>query len=184
MERNLLVENIVDEEYRMFMTVKTDEEPSCREDSDGFRLNRKAQFSAWSEATLESYLSDLNKAKTSGRNLMTYKYARMDELIPSENNSVLIKKIAEAQMIWQKEIFIKYPKLMKNARGLKDGDESDLDVSFERYLKAELESYSENTLELLYKDVQSFINEDRNMTEIVYENLVSAYGYDSLENFS
>ena len=148
-----------------------------------FGFTGPAQFSVWSEAALNSYLDDLETAESSGRNLMTYKYARMDELIVAENNSPYIEKIVAAQLEWQRQIISDYPKLMQNARGLTDADESVMDVSFERYLRAELESYSERTLQLLMNDVENYRNDGVNMSGLVYLNLVKGMGFDSLENF-
>ncbi len=183
MDRQELVEKILEMELEMFMTVPAIGNPSCRESPDNFRTHRSAQFSAWSKPVLVSYLEDLKAAKASGRNLMTYKYARMDEIIPSENDSPLIDDITAAQKEWQLFMIRNYPGLMKNARGLTDNDDSMLDVSFERYLRAELESYSPETLELLMKDVSDYLEKGVNMSELIYLYLVKSMGFDSLESF-
>ena len=183
MEKNKLIDSIVDIELEMFLNVPTSDDPECRETPGAFRTHRAAQFSAWSERTLQSYLEDLKFADETGRNLLTYKYARMDDLIPSENTSHFVDEIAEIEIEWQKEFIAEYPKLMANARGLTDSDKSSLDVSFERYLKAELESYSQKTLSLLKDDVMSYKKEGINMSEKIYEELVKNYGFNSLEKF-
>ena len=183
MNKEGLINAIVEIELRMFLAVPAAGNPSCRDAPDSFRIHRSAQFSAWSEATLESYLDDLQNAEKDGRNLLTYKYARMDELIPSENKSEYIELIAAQQMTWQRLAAAEYPKLMQNARGITDSDASVLDVSFERYLKAELESYSVRTLELLFKDVENCRSHKTNMSEKIYESLVKSFGYDSLDIF-
>ena len=72
---------------------------------------------------------------------------------------------------------------MKNARGLTDDDESQLSVSFERYLIDELESYSEQTLKLLWADVTACNARDINMSEQIYLNLVKQMGFESLDSF-
>ena len=178
-----LVNEIIECELIMFLSVPAEGNPACRESPDNFRIHRSAQFSAWSEETLLSYLADLKAAETRGRNLMTYKYARMEEMIASENNSPYINNIVSAQTNWQNQVIEEYPKLMKNGRGLRDDDASVLDVSFERYLRAELESYSEKTLELLSADIDAYLDDGVNMSEQIYLNLLSNYGISSLESF-
>lgn len=182
-KNNDIINEIVECELIMFLSVPAEGDPACRESPDNFRMHRSAQFSSWSEDTLSSYLKDLETAEIKGRNLMTYKYARMDELIPSENNNPLIESIISAQISWQKQIIEEYPKLMQNGRGLTDDDDSVLEVSFERYLRAELESYSERTLELLSADVNVYIKDGVNMSERIYLNLVRNYGLETLDNF-
>ena len=92
----------------MFLSVPADGDFSCQQYPDSFRLHRKAQFSIWSDDTLESYLYDLQRAEKEEKNLMTIKYARMDDLIPRENSNPLIDRIAEIQYRWQKELFHTY----------------------------------------------------------------------------
>lgn len=173
-----IIEEILSMEFEMFISVPSVGNPSCRDAPDNFRLHRGAQFSVWSDDTLESYLGDLKNAVLTGRNLMLYKYARMDELIPAENESLLIDLIVKQQSLWQTDLFERFSSLKENARGLTDVDDSPLDVSFKRYLEAELESYSEQTLELLYRDILKYKAEGINMSEKIYENLAAAAGCD------
>lgn len=86
--------------------------PSCRDYPDEFRLHRTSKLMAWSLDTLENYLDDIETTGRQGRNLMTYKYARMDTLIPCENDSHFIDKIATILVLWQKKFMERYPNLM------------------------------------------------------------------------
>jgi hypothetical protein len=115
-QKEVLISKILDLKLEMFLTVPTEQKASCQEYPDSFRLHRRAQFALWSENTLRSYLKDLEKAETDGSNLMTIKYARMDNLIPCRNKNPLIQKIIDVQYRWQQEMFSKYPYLMKGAR--------------------------------------------------------------------
>jgi len=76
------IEKIIKLETEMFLKVPTGKEPPCRERIDSFIIHRKSQFSVWSEKTCLSYVHDLIEAKSRKENLMTVKYARMDNLIP------------------------------------------------------------------------------------------------------
>lgn len=180
-EKQKLIAQILDIELEMFLSVQSLQKSSCQDQPDSFRLHREAQFSVWSEETLKSYLHDLNRAAETGINLMTYKYARMEELVPQINNNPIIDKILTLQYRWQAEIFQHFPNLMKGARPLSREDDSAQKTSFETYLRCELETYSDNTLSLLYEDMHNKEKKEVNMSAEVYENLVRKMGYSSLE---
>jgi hypothetical protein len=183
-----LIKEILDMELEMFLSVPADGEYSCQSQPESFRLHRGVQFSIWSRDTLESYLHDLRQARNRGVNLMTIKYARMDDIIPRENHNPLIEEIAAIQCRWQQELFEKYPGLMAGARPLSpsnDGapsSDSAAQTSFETYLRGELETYSDNTLSLLYRDMTDLQNRGINGSERVYERLTGELGYKSIED--
>jgi hypothetical protein len=179
--KNELIQQIVEIELDMFLTVPTEEKSSCQYYPDSFRLHRRAQFNSWSELTLESYLKDLNRAKDEGINLMTIKYARMDNLVPARDPNPVIEKIIFLQYQWQKEIMGKYPNLMAGARPISQADDSQYRTSFETYLRGELETYSDDTLSLLYKDMIDKMDKGINMPEEVYSYLAKEMGYGSIE---
>lgn len=176
-----LIEKIVDIEYRMFMSVNAEGPATCREDAEAFRIHRKSQIAQWSAETLENYLRDITEAEKAGQNLMTVKYARMDNLIPPVNTSDYIDKITEILIPWQEEFIRLYPRFMQKGRPLRSTDEGEGMVSFETYLRCELETYSERTLASLYGDVLRYRQQGKNMSRESYEYLVRALGYESLE---
>ncbi|MBU3950724.1 MAG: DUF4125 family protein [Proteobacteria bacterium] len=180
MKKNQLITAILDIELDMFTSVQAKETAGCQTHPDQFRLHRKAQFLSWSKDTLASYFKDLKQAQLNDQNLMTFKYARMENLIPSRCKSSLVKKIVSIQLNWQREMFNTFPALMKNARPLEQFQDSVSQTSFETYLSGELESYSQNTLQLLYRDIQGKLSREINMAREIYENLVRACGYPSL----
>ena len=178
---NNIIENIIELELEMFLAVPADGTYSCQEDHEGFRLHRRAQFSIWSEDTLQSYLDDLYRAKIKAINLMTIKYARMDNLLPAENRNPQIDEIVTIQSRWQTEMVRKYPYLMAGARHLSETDGSSYHTSFETYLRGELETYSDETLALLHRDVIKYAEAGINGSEKIYAYLVKQLGYDSIE---
>ena len=180
-KRTELIEKILDKELKMFLTVPVRQKAACQEHPESFKTMRRAQFLMWSEKTLESYLKDLEKAEKEGRNLMTEKYARMDNLIPPKNQDPLIDKIVNIQCKWQEEMFRKYPNLMRGARPVYSSQDSPFQTSFETYLRGELETYSHNTLASLYDDIVGMQKEGKNMAEELYKQLVMDLGYESLE---
>ena len=180
-EKQKLIFQILDIELEMFLSVPSQTKSGCQDHPDSFRLHREAQFSVWAEETLKSYLHDLFRAAESGMNLMTYKYARMEELVPQKNNNPVIDKILTLQYRWQQEIFQLFPNLMGGARPLSREGDSAGKTSFETYLRCELETYSDDTLLLLYEDMLNKEKKGVNMSAKVYENLVRKMGYSSLE---
>ena len=180
-EKKSLVDRILEIELRMFLSVSSREKASCQDHPEEFRRNRRAQFSAWSEATLSSYYNDLLLAEKDGKNLMTLKYGRMDDLVPCINDDPLIERIVDVQLMWQKEMFEKYPNVMGGARTLESSGDTPVHTSFATYLRGELETYSHETLRLLYEDVKRCQKNNENMNQTLYTYLVQTYGYRSLE---
>ena len=180
-----LIQEILEMELGMFLSVRARQPASCQQDPEGFRMTRAAQFSVWSEQALSSYREDLERAAEQGRNLMTLKYARMENLIPHLHDDILVENLIEQilaiQVAWQKEMIAKYPFLMRRGRPLEEGQEGLRTTSFVRYLRCELETYSGETLAHLYRDMTECQNNDRNMTEAIYEHMVRSHGYSSIE---
>jgi hypothetical protein len=188
-EKGRVIEKIIEIELSMFLAVPVERktssksQQSCSQKPEDFRLHRKAQFIPWSIVTLKSYLNDLRIAFNEGRNLMTEKYARMDNLIPRNNYNPLIEKITSVQYEWQKEMFKRFPHFMGSARALSQADDSSGMTSFETYLRCELETYSDSTLSHLFKDVQIKLEQGENMSRATYEYLIQQLGYASLEAY-
>jgi hypothetical protein len=167
-----IVEQILEIEVEMFLRVPTGEEPSCRAHMEDMQLHRRGQFAGWSQQTCASYLQDLRRARAAGKNLMTLKYARMDDLIPPLSENPLIHQIRQRFLRWQKEVIARYPNIMRGARELDD---------FSNYLGSELETYSDETLQLLAADVEACHRDSGNMSLEVYRFLAGQAGYASLE---
>jgi hypothetical protein len=177
-----VTDQILEIELDMFLNVPTPQKSACQYYPDNFRLHRKAQFMAWSVSTLESYLDDLQQAKKEGINVMTIKYARMDDLIPQENQSPFIDKIAEILYRWQDDFIQRYPYIMGRGRPLSKERDTPQTTSFETYLKGELETYSEKTLTLLYADIEHMLEKGMSIPEETYKYLIKELGYSSLEH--
>jgi hypothetical protein len=179
-EKERVIDAILEIELVMFLTVNSQKTSSCQAYPESFRLHRRAQFSAWSPKTLASYREDLLEAQDAGKNLMRLKYSRMQGLVPSPNSDPIIDDIVRLQIIWQNEMFRKCPALMSNARPLADEGESEQTTSFETYTRAELETYSSRTVQLLLADLLLKLEKGVNMSEEVYEFLARESGYPSL----
>ena len=170
--RNEIIEQILENELAMFRSVSTCGPNQCLENPQAFKLHRKAQFCIFSTKTLQSYQNDIERAQKNNRNLMTYKYARMDNLIPRVNDSFMVNKVATIMIEWQLQLETMYPEIMKRARPITSEKSNSFETSFETYLKAELETYSSQTLDLLYQDLSKLKAEGKNGSEEIYRFLV------------
>ncbi len=171
-QTNELIEKIVDIELKMFLTVLGDGSGNCQQNPEAFKVHRKAQFCVWAEDTLTSYLDDLKMAQTAGDNLMTKKYAVIQGLIAKNNPSQHLEKILALQMKWQQEMLNNHPSFKGKTRPLTDDETATQLVSFKSYAAGELETYSEKTLQLLYRDLQHHANNGINGSLQIYTTLV------------
>lgn len=170
LRKEQVIEQIVEKEYKMFESLRARDSDRCKDNPKTFKLVRRVYFSVFSDETLRSYLKDLEDAEKSNRNLLEEKYARMDDLIPQIKENPLIEEIVTIRMGWMKELSSKYPNIFQ-------GDEE----GFVRYLRSELETYSDRTLELVYRDLQKALRDGKNILKEQYELLFREIGYSSLE---
>ena len=178
-DKQTIISEIVENELEMFLNVSARGTASCQENPDGFRFYRTAMFETWSSEVLNSYLEDVLAAKVSGRNLVTIKYARMEGLIPVENDNPLIDKIVDIEVKWAWEIAADYPNLQRRGRPIEE--DTPYATSTKTYLKGELETYSDKTLECYYAYMKSKLEEGENLLKLRLEKMVQGAGFDSLE---
>jgi len=164
-----VIGEILDIEWTMFSSVKASEKNTCQEDEKTFRLMRWMSYSVFDETLLQSILLNLKTAKEFGRNLMTEKYARMEEKISPLSTNPLIQKIASVEVNCMKEVAEKYPTTFGSN---KEG--------FGKYTKCELETYSDLTLQLYYNALLEYEKDGINIVEERYNNLFRKLGYDSV----
>ena len=166
--REELVKSIIEIELDMFERVRTAVPSLCQERLETFKMMRKITHSVLSPETLESYLEDLHEAKAKDRNLITEKYARMDNRIPPLKINPIIDDIVNIEDRWSKELSEKYPHVFKSGLG------------FKVYLYSELETYSDKTLQLYFEDVSKAEKEEINLAEERYTLLFQQLGYGSI----
>jgi hypothetical protein len=127
---------------------------------------------------LQSYLNDLKTAQNQGRNLLTEKYARMDNLIKPLKNNPLIEKIVAIETKWQAEILELYPALYgvvcRSTDPASDGS------NFSVYQRCELETYGDQTIALYYQQVQSAAENKDNLAMRMLLQLVKKGGFEDL----
>ena len=118
----------------------------------------------WALIHLEQVWGE-NRFTAEGRNLMVEKYARMQGLIPCRDDSAAIDRIVEMEGGWQDELSHRYPQLFA-AQSMQ---------AFELYLRSELETYSDRTLELYLRDICESADEKRNLAEERYTVLAKCW---------
>jgi hypothetical protein len=195
MSKEALITKIIDLEWNMFHNVSNiGGKASCQDNPETFKIMRHSQAVSWSEDTLESYLNDLSIAQETKRNLLTEKYARMmqytspleyakiEHRLPSLDPEIipLIDKIVKIVMEWEEELSVKFPNILKRGRPIYSTNDSMFVTSVETYLRGELMTYSQRTLELYYQNVLKQQSERINGSEITLLYMVKQYGFNTL----
>ncbi|KUK50184.1 MAG: hypothetical protein XD76_1531 [candidate division TA06 bacterium 32_111] len=191
-----IIKEILRKEWKMFINVQNKGGKAlCQEDHKTFTVMRSSQFESLPINILESYYHDLAVAERQGRNLMTEKYARMMEStapleyeeiknllveIDSESQKY-IEKIIPVFLEWEKELRLEYPYLSSISRPAFSSEDSLSTTSFETYLKAELSTYSSNTLQIYYNFIKRNAENNINLSRKIQSNIVAKYGYNSLQ---
>ena len=198
MERKNLINSILEIEWEMFTnTQNAGGRSSCQDDKPTFLIMRGAQAEIWSNNTLVSYLNDLKKASQFNLNLMTIKYARMMEItFPVEYEAIkdklpelssrvieLADEIMEYHSKWAMEASEKYPRLFSICRPITAAENNaEYTPSVDNYLRSELLTYSETTLELCLEDTKEADAKDKNISMEILKNTAKSYGFDSLDD--
>ncbi|MBE5933552.1 MAG: DUF4125 family protein [Lachnospiraceae bacterium] len=191
------VTRIIEIEWEMFDKVKNEGgRADCQDDWNTFSLMRRSQYMAWSKELQESYLKDLEIAKSKGWNMIMEKYARMmkstcpekyEELkddLPeiTEDRIAIQERIIDIQVAWMEEFASKYPKMAGNSRTIRTETDNEYNTSYETYLRGEMSTYSERTFVMYGRFVTGLYNEGKNLAYEIMNNTALGYGYDSVED--
>ena len=190
------VSQIIAREWEFFQNVhNTGGRASCQDNYEEFNVMRNSQWKIFSLPILRSCLDDLILAKHRDRNPVMEKYAYMmkysapdeyegiKEFLPviSEQKVEIVEKIVKIYLEWELEIMEKYPEITNKGRKLYSESDTPEYTSIETYLRGELLSYSEKTLQLYYDYIKNCKFENKNLAEKNLENIVKHKGYKSLE---
>lgn len=191
-----LIAKIIRLEWQQFQGVQQKGgRAECQDDWKTFQIMRESQYLTWNLELLVSYLEDLLKAEGSGWNLMMEKYARMmKSTVPEEYQKlkvmlpkrptkrlVLQEEIIKIQVDWMEKFSKKYPFIATNARKIHTIQDTLWETSYETYLRGELGTYSDQTLELYGRFIIELARQNKNLACMIMENTVEHYGYQSLE---
>ena len=191
-----LVEQLVSLEWQNFDKVKNDGgRADCQDDWGTFSIMRTSQYMTWSEEMLLSYIKDFKDAMAKGWNLITEKYGRMmestaperyeeiKEQFPAlaEEKKAIIEEIVKIQVTWMEKFALQYPHMAGNSRVIHTYEDTPFSTSFETYLRGEMRTYSDKTLDLYGRFIVSYLQEGKNLTKDIMTNTALLYGYESLE---
>ena len=106
-------------------------------------------------------------------------YEKIKDILesPGQNKISLIEKIMSIYMEWEEEFFKKYPIFSSMGRALYSKDDDDIETSIETYLRGELLSYSEKTLELYLKYILDMKEKNINLAIKNMDNLANMQGF-------
>lgn len=190
------INKIITLEWKMFSSVNEGgPKASCQDDPVTFEGMRRAQFSAWSDEAVDCYLNDVESATATGRNLAMEKYIHMmkttmpvqyeqllDRVVYPSPAAVETAEKITAKMIEQTAILHeKYPYVSGSGRPLYSSADFQGFTSVETYQKGELFTYSENTLNALWKHLCALEAEGKSLAKIILENSVTFYGYNDID---
>ena len=191
-----LVKELVTLEWQNFDKVKNEGgRADCQDDWGTFSIMRTSQYLTWSEEMLESYIQDFKEAMSKNWNLITEKYGRMMESTAperfeemkenfpylSEEKKVIIDEIVKIQVAWMEEFASEYPYMAGNSRVIHTYEDTIYSTSFETYLRGEMRTYSDKTLDLYGRFIVSYLQAGKNLTKEIMTNTALLYGYESLE---
>lgn len=194
--KEALVEELVSLEWKAFDKVENEGgRAQCQDDFNTFSIMRRSQYQTWSSAMLKSYIRDFCRANDRGWNLITEKYGRMMEstapdryekikdALPklNEDKRKIIDEIVKIQVEWMEEFAQRYPKAASNARSIHSYEDNPFDTSYETYLRGEISTYSDETLDLYGRFIAQLCREHKNLAEMTMTNTALLYGYESLE---
>jgi len=190
-------EALIATEWELFHNVNNEGgRADCQDDPETFAIMRRCQFTCWSEELVESWHNDLLAAKAEGRNLLSEKYAwMMQKTAPYEFARIskhlhfptvfaeqMIDEIAEIEVEWMEKYENQYPFMAGGNRPIHSFQDQKYVTSFETYLRGELHTYSEKTLELYLEMLKNLLKENKSMSIMIMDAMVKEYGYKDLDD--
>ncbi|MGL4858240.1 MAG: DUF4125 family protein [Enterobacteriaceae bacterium] len=166
-----LIKAIIVIEWKQFSRVNNSGgKAQCQNNPTLFCAMRAIQASIWQERTLSSYLNDLRQAEAANINLMTAKYAyMMAETHPSEYQQIAHRlpliSVEKQRLV---DLIITVFTQWQTEAGQMLASQSRIDfqpASALTYLRGELLTWSEKTLELCLADVQQARSQGRNLAK-------------------
>lgn len=169
---------------------------SCQDDFETFEIMRKSQYLTWTREMLISLICDFQENNAAGWNMITEKYGRMMESTApeeyekiksrfpkvSEEKRAIVEQVVAIQVKWMEEFADKHPNVSMRGRRIHTAEDTFYATSAETYLRGELLTYSDRTLELYARFVVRLAREGKNLTEMIMYHTIQMYGYEKFED--
>ncbi len=171
---------IVLQEWIQFQEVQNiDGRAECQDNWPTFWRMRAAQFASWKPLLLASYTADLDRAQRQGRNLIAEKYGRMmadtdpdyyrehvePHLLPLDPDRVSRQEqIIQSQIVWAVDFARQMPEISRQMRPIRSKNDTAANTSMETYLRGELSTYSQSTLQQYESFICELLGAGRNLT--------------------
>lgn len=158
-DNDKLINSIIAEEWEMLEQVQQ-VQGSPAADERNFYAKRYGWLSGYAEDTLQSYLSDLRVSKNAGVNMVALKYAYMMQVTDYAYYDDNLRKNVPAISDYKKEAVQKIVAKLSAYRaaapaGAMISAEGIQMPSYEAYTLGELETYTDETLKLVLRDVEA-----------------------------
>ena len=191
-KKESFIRQILKREWEFFQSVhNTGGRASCQDNYEEFNIMRSSQWEIFSLPVLRSYLDDLILAGHRDRNPVMEKYAYMmkysapeeyegiKEFLPviSEQKGEIVEKIVKIYLEWEIETMEKYPGITNKGRKLYSESDTPEYTSIETYLRGELLSYSEKTLQLYLNYIIEMKEKNINLAIKNMDNLANMQGF-------
>ena len=195
-DRTVIADTIIELEWALFDKVQNEGgRADCQDNWGTFSVMRKSQYYTWPEDLLRTIAGDYSDAVKSGRNVITEKYGYMMEstapeefaniknsLPPvSDEKKQVMEAIIEIQVGWMEDFAKNYPNMATNARAIHTSEDTPFMTSYETYLRGELSTYDDDTLQAYGRFIVDTHNKGQNLAEKIMTLTAYFYGYKSVK---
>lgn len=195
--KTVLADKIVDIEWHLFdKTQNEGGRANCQDDWGTFSIMRRSQYYTWPVELLNMLYVDFSEAISNGRNVISEKYGfMMESTAPeefakikgklteiSEDKRKIINAIVEIQVGFMEKFACEYPGLADNARVIHSSEDNRFVTSYETYLRGELSTYHNDTLNLYGRFIAELASNNKNLAYMIMNMTTFFYGYASLKD--
>ena len=191
-----LIQRLVALEWEFFQSTRNEGgRAPCQDDHETFWVMRTGQAMGWSEEMAAAWLSDLEAARTAGRNPVMEKYARMMAFTAPEayaklahflppvepEMEKLARALADQTVAWAEAAAQRYPYLCASGRPIRSSADSAAVTSLETYCYGELLTCRPETLRLFQRYYAEKARRGENLYVEIQAHTARLLGYGSLE---
>lgn len=193
-----LVNEVLGLMWESYLQVQTKIQEQEEEQSrEAFEVIGKSELLNWSPEMLKSLIHDFRIANSNGRNLIKEKdirtlesiaplqFADYMDLLPeiTDVKREIAEEIVKVQMDWLETASFRYPKAARVMQGIITLEDNASVAPYEVQLRAELLTYSDETLDLYGAFIAQLCQEGKNLAEMTMYNMALLCGFSSLDEY-